>query len=119
TSIVNGNPFQNLEAGGVLSAVYDATLNVWLCSSGGISSGVCPQYCAMLCAYVGAHPHFNIPAMACTPMTDYTTQLATWCQANMPSWMIPRFEIVNEVWNYANGFQQTRYAWAVANAYGW
>jgi len=42
---------------------------------------------------------------------DYTTQLATYCNANQPSWMVPRFETVNECWNSGPGFFGTQYAW--------
>lgn len=104
--------------------VYDAVLNAWIkrggdLSSAGIDNGVPPELLMRLCAEVGAHPYFVAPKLACSPMTDWHTQLATYCRDNGPAWMVPRFEGPNELWNTAAGFTQTGYANSVANAYGW
>lgn len=65
-----------------------------------------------LCAKVGAHPHISVPAYSLFPrVTDYPLQLATfvknWIETNNVTWMIPRFEAANEVWNGAFGFETT------------
>lgn len=106
--------------------VYDATLNSWIKYGGdvargsvGIDSGCPPELMVRLCAEVGAHPYFVTPALAIDPATDYMPSLAAYCRANGPSWMIPRFEGPNELWNNAANFYSTGYASAKATAYGW
>lgn len=103
---------------------YDADLGAFLkyggCVDPGsrwLDNGVPPEICLQLCSEIGAHPWLPIPAFALDPMTDYTTSLATYIRDNMPSWMIPRFEPCNEVWNSANGFDHTRYGWNKAFAH--
>lgn len=106
--------------------VYDATLNAWIKHGGdfargssGLDNGCPPELIVRLCAEVGAHPYFVTPHLAIDPATDFMPSLAAFCKANGPSWMIPRFEGPNELWNYAAGFYPTRYAVAKATAYGW
>jgi hypothetical protein len=106
--------------------VYDAALNAWIKQGGdvaygsvGLNGGVPPEMMVQLCAEVGAHPYFVAPPLACTPMTNWHAQLATYCKNNGPSWMVPRFEGPNELWNTKAGFFQTGYANAIATAYGW
>jgi hypothetical protein len=104
--------------------VYDAALGSWIMqggtnSVGGIQNGVPISVCLQLCAEVGAHPWFVSPPLACTPMTDWHTQLATYLQANQQSWMIPRIEGPNELWNNAGGYDQTGYAVSISQVYGW
>jgi hypothetical protein len=106
--------------------VYDATLEAWIKQGGdvafgstGLTNGCPPELMIRLCAEVGAHPHFVTPPLAIDPATDYMPCLAEYCRANAPSWMIPRFEGPNELWNNAGGFFQTGYANAKAIAYGW
>ena len=106
--------------------MYDATLDGWYLMGGNSANGECflnngvpPELCLRLCAEVGAHIWFNVPHYALTPMSDFTTQLAAYCLANAPSWMICSFEPSNEVWNTAFGFNQTLYGQAVALAKGW
>ena len=108
----------------IATVVYDATLNAWIKQGGdvalnsvGINNGCPPELMVRLCAEVGAHPHFVTPPLAIDPATDYMPSLAAYCQANGPSWMIPRFEGPNELWNTAAGFFQTGYANAKATAY--
>jgi hypothetical protein len=98
--------------------VYDADLNSWL-KAGGDSSGSrgigngCPyEVMLRLCKEMGAHPWFPAPFMSVDPMTDFHTQLAAYIRANMPTWMIPRFETCNEVWDDLN--YQTQYAFGKA-----
>lgn len=109
------------------TCMYDATLNAWLklggdaaSNSQGIVNGVPPEVMVQLCAEVGAHPYFISPPFAVDPMTDYHTHLATFVK-NYSSWMIPRFEGCNELWNTL--FNQTGYANAKTAAYisgaGW
>ena len=106
--------------------VYDATLNAWIKQGADNSRGSCgldngcpPELMVRLCAEVGAHPHFVAPALAIDPATDFMPSLAVYCRDNAPTWMIPRFEGPNELWNNAGGFYQTHYANAKAKAYGW
>ncbi|WP_271605841.1 hypothetical protein [Bradyrhizobium sp. CCBAU 11434] len=106
--------------------VYDATLNAWIKQGGdvargslGISNGCPPELMVRLCAEIGAHPYFVTPPLAIDPATDYMPSLAAYCRDNGPSWMVPRFEGPNELWNTASGFYQTGYANAKATAYGW
>lgn len=114
-----GGTFQSMA-----TLVYDALLNAWIKQGGdvalaacGINNGVPPELMVQLCAEIGAHPYFVAPPFACTPMTDWHTQLATYCRDSGPSWMIPRFEGPNEQWNGL--FPQSTYSNAVGVAYGW
>jgi hypothetical protein len=110
----------------IATLVYDATLNAWIKQGGdvaigsvGLDNGCPPELMVRLCAEIGAHPYFVTPPLAIDPATDYIPSLAAYCRDNAPSWMIPRFEGPNELWNYAGGFYQTWYAVAKATAYGW
>jgi hypothetical protein len=103
------NPNQNSGTTSSLGTmVYDAGINVWTLWGGdssnvaGIGNGVPPEAFIALCAEIGCHPWFESPQLACDPMTDWHTQLATYCKNNAPSWMVPRFEILNEPWNFGN-----------------
>ncbi len=62
---------------------------------------------------------FRYAPLAIDPATDFMPSLAQFCRDNGPSWMVPRFEGPNELWNNAGGFYQTGYANAKATAYGW
>lgn len=101
--------------------VYDADFPAWLLygaadgtllpAVGGISNGMPIEAMFQLAVELGAHPWFCSPRFVLDPMTDWTTWLVNYCKANRPSWMIPRFESVNEItFNSAAGFS-TRYAW--------
>lgn len=123
---ISGNNFP-IGTGGDTSLstlIYDANLGGWLKNGGtlgssGITSGVPYSVCIRLCKEIGAHPWFLIPYLACTPMTDFVTSLATLCRDTGESWMVPRFEPPNETWNTAAAFYQTSYANSVAQVYGW
>lgn len=106
--------------------VYDADLDVWLKEGGDavarfdqfLNNGVPVEVMLRLCEEVGAHPWFCPPYLACDPITDWITGLATHMRDNAPSWMIPRYEAApNETWNSAGGFYATRYAWNKAAAH--
>lgn len=110
----------------IATLVYDASLNAWIKQGGdvamlsqGLINGCPPELMVRLCAEIGAHPHFVTPPFSIDPATDYIPSLAAYCQANGPSWMVPRFEGPNELWNNAGGFYQTGYAIAKASSYGW
>ncbi|WP_057840200.1 hypothetical protein [Bradyrhizobium jicamae] len=110
----------------IATLVYDATLKAWIKQGGdvalgsmGLGNGCPPELMVRLCAEVGAHPYFVTPALAIDPVTDYMPSLAAYCKANAPSWMIPRFEGPNELWNFVGGFLSTGFANAKATAYGW
>jgi hypothetical protein len=101
------------------TAVYDADVGAWLMVGGnGTGSGGLGQPCPVegflkLCKDVGAHPWFSVPFMALDPMTDYIRNFAHMLKTNAPSWMIPRIEGPNELWNFV--FQGTGYANTKAN----
>lgn len=105
---------------------YNLALDAWIKHGGdteafnqGLNGGWPVSVILKLCKEVGAHPWFCIPHMALDPLSDYTTELATACKAftdnpaNSSSWMIPRYEPSNEIWNTLGGFYQTRYAWSI------
>lgn len=95
----------------VNTLVYDTDFNAWLFQFNGISTLSCPmlvgappEICVELCSQIGAHPWFPAPMYAMSPMgattsVDWTTQLATYIKGNAPSWMVPRFETWNEIFN--------------------
>lgn len=98
--------------------VYDVDLASWLKIGGdgtdgstGLTNGVPIELMLKLCIKTGTHPWFVSSALALDPMTDFWPSCATYLKANTPSWMIPRFEGVNEEWNTANGFFGVRYGW--------
>jgi hypothetical protein len=103
---------------------YDQTLDVWIKNGGdtadgnvALNNGVPPEVMLQVATKLGAHPWFVQPYLSSDPITDYMPSLATMVRDTGPSWMIPRFEIVNELWNSAAGFYGTRYAWNKAFAY--
>lgn len=91
--------------GQTATLIYDAEFGGWLTFGGtqfgpsGIGNKMPPEIMVELCKQIGAHPHFVAPVLACDPMTDWHTQLATYVKNNGPSWMKPRFEPPNELWN--------------------
>lgn len=102
------------------TVVYDADLGCWLLSgatknqfSSGLQNGIPIEICVQLCKEIGAHPFFSIPYLALDPMTDYVPSLAAYVKTSGQSWMIPRFEPGNEVWN---GLTQIT---AYASSKGW
>lgn len=102
--------------------VYDADLDCWLkyggdveaFDVGGVLSGAPIETCVALCNELNCHPWFVIPYLAADgsgvlpSLPDFTTQLATYCEANLNVGLVPRFEGPNELWNYA--FFPTQYA---------
>jgi hypothetical protein len=125
-----GSRTDNFPVGGTFQSlatlVYDASLNALIKQGGcaevasqGIVNYVPPELMVQLCSEVRAHPYFITPPLAIDPVSDYMPSLAAYCQANGPSWMIPRFEGCNELWNTASGFYQTEYAMSKATANGW
>jgi hypothetical protein len=102
--------------------IYDAELDGWLKDLGdstGAQHGFLRNYVPFelmvrLCNEVGADPWFNIPFMALTPMTDLTSELITYLQANLDPALTPIFEPGNEIWNPGLGFDGTGYANNVA-----
>jgi hypothetical protein len=96
---------------------YDEDLDGWLMHGGnsaygsqGLQNGFPPEILVRLANELEAHPWFHIPYFAVDPLTDYTTELATYVRDNLDPALIPRFEVANEVWNFAAGFFHTRYA---------
>lgn len=104
--------------------VYDATFGAFVnlfSTSGGAS--VPPELCLDLCYKLGAHPWFCIPYFAADPATDFLPQLATLIQNTYQNgkapWMIPRFEIANEIFNTALQAGPAQYANRKSGYYGW
>ncbi len=100
------------------NVVYDATLNSWVKHGGDTdlnnrwtNGGVPYEMMLRLCEETGTHPWINIPFLSLDAQTGFATDLATYFRDNAPSWMIPRYEPGNEIWNSAGGFEGTRYAW--------
>jgi hypothetical protein len=97
--------------------IYEAGLNAYIKQGGaldtgnqGLNNGVPPELFLRLCVEVGAHPYFVVPPYALDGNTDFATELAAYCRANAPPWMIPRFEGPNELWNGGASFYHTNYA---------
>jgi hypothetical protein len=110
--------------------VYDADIDSWLKWGGDtarfdtfLQNGVPVEVMLQLCKDMGAHPWFCTPYLACDPITDWMSSLATYVKAhsvddNSAPWMIPRYEVVpNECWNWAAYFNSTRYAWLKSYAH--
>jgi hypothetical protein len=99
------------------SLTYDADLDCWLKVAGDTEKSNCTGFDysvpfelqVRLCEETETHPYFNQPMLAADPKTDFITGLATYCRDNGPSWMVPRFEGINELWNGAASFYGTRY----------
>jgi hypothetical protein len=117
----------NYTAGSPATLVYDAALDGYITYGGLGPYSVGTSYSYMrnlvpieaivaLSNLVGAHPWLHVNYLALDPLTDYATELATYCKNNLDAGLIPRFEPSNEVWNSAPGFNATRYAWAKATA---
>lgn len=104
--------------------VYDQTLDCFIKIGGdladgttGLNNGVPPEVMLQVATKLGAHPWVPTPYLAADPLTDFMPSMAAYFRDNGPSWMIPRFEGPNELWNNAAGFYGTRYAWNKANVY--
>lgn len=113
-------------AGFHATLVYDSLLNAWLKHGGdtegfsqGIDNMVPIEVMLQLCAEIGAHPYFVSHHLTLDTPTDYMPGMMAYVRDNAPSWMIPRFEGPNEIFNTFAGFQCTPYANARATAYGW
>jgi hypothetical protein len=122
----SGGGFNNLGpnkpiAGYYATVVYDATLNGWIHfggaqwgSSQGLLCSVPPEVTIQLASEIGADPWIVEYPLAADPITDWTTQYATYIKANYPS-MKPQFETPNELWNNYPGAISTSYArWKTA-----
>jgi Ubiquitin-activating enzyme E1 FCCH domain len=122
----NGDPIGSTDiiSTTYLTLTYDALFNAWLMfgsqgSSAGINNGAPPEICLSLCSLLGAHPYFVTPFLAADPATDFMPSLATYLKNNAPPWMIPRFEGINEQWNFGVAFLGTRYGWSKGFIYGY
>lgn len=107
------NTFQSLA-----TYIYDAGLDVYLKFGGdaaynsmGINNGVPPELQMRLAVEIGAHLWLPMPFLTQDPVTDYVPEVISMVK-NYPgaSWMKPRFEPVNELWNGAAPFYGTYYA---------
>lgn len=105
--------------------VYDVTLAAWIKQGGdaaeggqGLNNAAPLELMVQLCKEVGAHPYFITPPYSIDPATDYIPSLAAYCRSYAvanATWMVPRFEGCNELWN--PNFNQTNYAINKATAY--
>lgn len=105
----SGSPFQSNQISDTnwVTLIYDAELNKWLLaafSAHGIINGMPVEDMIDLAKTVGAHPHFISPYLSVFPAGDWHSGVATYAQANAPSWVIPRFEGLNETFNTFGGF---------------
>ncbi len=97
--------------------VFDADFNSWCLGGGnsnessGLQNGTPPEVLLNIAIKLRAHPWFVSSMFALDPMTDFWPTFAAYVRDNAPSWMIPRFEVVNEQWNFAAAFWGTRYGW--------
>lgn len=104
---------------GIWSAIYDATLDGFMVDEnggggGGIYNGVPIELTLMLCAELGAHPHYVCCVFASEENNDYwPLGMATYLRDNKPDWMIPRQEGPNEEWNISGAVNQLWWAWAI------
>ena len=112
-------------SGKIATLVYDQKLNVWIKFGGdvdqqnqGLQNGVPPEMHLAFAIKCRAHWYVTSPYLALSnPPTDYMPSLIQYTKDNAPSWMIPRFEIVNELWNNSAAFYGTRYSWNIAKAF--
>jgi hypothetical protein len=98
---------QHFSTANYITVTYDGHMKSWLLAqfnAGGIVNGVPFEDMIDLCIEVGAHPHFVSPYLAFDPAPDWHTGAATYCLANCPAWMKPRFEGPNETFNTYGGF---------------
>jgi hypothetical protein len=114
------------------TVVYDSTLDAYIMHGGTAVTGsagllnFCPYEIQLaLCTAVGAHPHWVAPIFALDPMTDFMPSLMQLAKTTGPSWMIPRYEPPNELWNTyfpqtsIAGYKATAYGWAPGDFYNW
>lgn len=92
---------------------YDAALNAYITvNQTGINSGLSvgwpPAMAVALANVVGAHPWYQMPHLSVDPPSDYMSNLATFNRTNLKPGLIPRFEGINELWNYS--YPYTDYA---------
>lgn len=85
--------------GSIWTFIYDARFPAWHSFNNGLQNGVPPEVFMQFCQELGCHPWYDSPYYSVCPMTDWHFQLATYLKANKPSWMVPRFECINEPWN--------------------
>lgn len=98
--------------------VFDGDFQAW-CKTGGsttdgsqgLNNGVPPELLYNLALVSGNHPWYVSSAFALDPMTNFWPTFAAYNKTNQPAWMIPRYEPVNEQWNFGAAFWNTRYGW--------
>jgi PKD repeat protein len=100
------------------SFTYDEYLDAFIMAPGTAAGGgkylnnYCPiEICVALANELNAHPWFHIPYLAVDPLTDFTTGIATYCKNNLNTGLVPRFELINEIWNTNAGLVAGRMAW--------
>lgn len=107
-------PFVPAGSGGsapIYTFTYDQEMNAWLPQQGWIWTGWPIALMVEVANLTGAHPWFNLPYLSLDfAGSTFPTQLATYVKANLTPNLIPRFEGPNETWNFAIGFNATKYA---------
>lgn len=127
---MNGNSAYQIVGNYVWSMatlVFDVDLNGWVkvggCQtdlSSGLVNGVPEEILVQFAQEIGAHPYFLTPKFACDPMTDWVPNFMTYCksvQDGGQSWMIPRWEGPNEIFNTFSGFTNGPYVLNKANVW--
>ena len=111
--------FSTPKSGYYAALTYDASLKGWLTFGSphrgyGLYCGVPPEAFIEANAELGTNPWITEYFLAADPITDFTTQYATYIKNNYPN-MIPVFETPNELWNNNQG--ATQYAHSKMQAY--
>lgn len=94
-------------AGGTGAVAYDALLDAWIFRGGNsdpgtvyLANGAPIEVQLRLAKDAGSHPWFIMPFLA-TPenwLRPLATFVKQWCVAHNCTWMIPRYEGINENW---------------------
>lgn len=106
--------FSTYASGGFITAVYDATFDVFLMSgnTNNFFTGVPPDVIIALANYCGAHPWVNFKLAASNSLWTAVAAKFSDPVTGIASGLTPYFEVDNEVWN--TGFDQTFYVKSLA-----
>lgn len=111
--ITSGSGTSRLVAG-ISTFVYDAILDGWIYSVGGITWSMPVEAMAQLCDEVNSDGWFNLPTQA---TDDYISNWAIAIRDNLPTRLFAYTEYSNEIWNFA--FPQTGWAYNKGYKLGW
>lgn len=99
---------------GISTFVFDAILDGWVYSAGGITWSMPIEAQIQLASDVNSDAWFNLPTMA---TDDYVTNWGLTIRDNLPLRLYAYFEYSNEIWNFA--FPQTGWAYNKGYKLGW